>query len=129
MPSSICRNTDTKSFPPSTPKHLLNDVKSTSGGTTWKHSIFFRNHGWQKVTPTVVCLPHTSPTSAPSFSCFISITHTPVSSFPSASVFCIGAGPRYNGSNDGCTFKRREGANECRRRDGMNRPNDAVTIQ
>ena len=88
---------------------------------------------------TTASLPHTAPASTSplpepnlSRSAFdstfaISITLTAVSRSPFSRTCCIGAGPRYAGNADGCTFSRRDAANAFNREDERMRPKDAVT--
>ncbi len=81
----------------------------------------------------ISCIPLTttrfaqiSPLSTPAVLSFISITQTPVCARPSAMACWMGAGPRYRGNSDGCTFRRREGGKRCSNVSGMMRPKEAV---
>lgn len=75
---------------------------------------------------TILLIPQTSPVSIPSFISNILITQTPVSFSPFNSACCIGAAPRYAGSNDGWTFRRRCGWKVSRRDFRRMRPKEAV---
>ena len=119
--------TDTSEFPPSIASELRRSGKLVFIGTDlveWFSNPFPRR---RSMVHTVWVDLHTGPASIPSFFFNISTTHTPVTFSSLSIVCCIGAGPRYAGSNEGCTLSLRMGWNSLSCAPVNIRPNDAVT--
>lgn len=127
FPDIISRNKDTSKSPPSCPKSPRSSENFAPEGTSWEIVIDLTKRG--RTILTIVFCAQTSPTSAPRRLSFISRMLTPDFTLPSIKVCCIGAGPRYKGIKDGCTFNLRDSRNKCSIRFGISLPKEAVTTR
>jgi len=91
------------------------------------HILVNKNQWPMKEYYTISLCPKIAPASIPSRILSIWITHTPVFWSPFIIVCCIGAAPRYAGSNEGWTLSLWDGWNELSIFAVSIRPNDAVT--
>ncbi len=93
MPASMSRMTDTRSCPPVRASMSRAVENIASSGNRCK-ALSIQVRVVRMHSPTIRSEAQIAPESNPFFRSVISITHTPVSVWPSMIACCIGAGPR-----------------------------------